>query len=124
VFRQERQWLIQRGDFRAEWDPATRQGRIRQSANPYSIDAVLRIVHTLVLAGEGGFPAARGERHPERPCIRFRRRFGGREDDDLPPRAADVHLLTDEISYVRKEGDGYVAYGTTVAGNWRRRAKI
>jgi len=48
-------WFLQRGDFRAEWAPATRRGVIHQSANPYSIDAVLRIVHTLVLARQGGF---------------------------------------------------------------------
>src|SRR6266481_3937543 len=48
-------WLLSRGDFRAEWDPASHHGWIRQSANPYSIDAVLRIAHTLVLAKRGGF---------------------------------------------------------------------
>jgi hypothetical protein len=36
---------------RAEWDPVARRGPIRQSANPYSLDTVLRNVHTLVLAG-------------------------------------------------------------------------
>jgi len=46
---------MERGDFRARWNPETHQGRIRQSANPYSIDSVLRIVHTLVLARNGGF---------------------------------------------------------------------
>ncbi len=28
----------------------------------------------------------------------------------------DVTLLTDEISYLRRDGDGYVAYGTPFAG--------
>src|SRR5437870_1109440 len=50
-------WSIERGDFRAEWDPALGRGRIRQSINPYSIDSVLRIVHTLLLARSGGFLA-------------------------------------------------------------------
>ena len=50
-------WSIERGDFRAEWDPAFGRGRIRQSINPYSIDSVLRIVHTLLLARSGGFLA-------------------------------------------------------------------
>ena len=35
-------WTLTRGDFRAEWEPAKRRGWIRQTANPYSIDAVLR----------------------------------------------------------------------------------
>src|ERR1035441_1072320 len=47
-------WTFERGDFRAEWKPASRTGWIRQTANPYSIDAVLRIVHTLVLARQIG----------------------------------------------------------------------
>ena len=48
-------WLMERGDFRAEWNPATARGRIQQTINPYSLDSCLRIVHTLLLAGEGGF---------------------------------------------------------------------
>ena len=55
VFRKYGRWQLERGDFRAEWDPVARHGCIRQSANPYSIDTVLRIVHTLVLARDGGF---------------------------------------------------------------------
>ena len=34
VFRDGRQWMLERGDFRAQWDPVARRGRIRQSANP------------------------------------------------------------------------------------------
>ena len=48
-------WLIERGDFRAEWNPSTARGRIQQTINPYSLDSVLRIVHTLLLARKGGF---------------------------------------------------------------------
>ena len=36
-------------------EPGARRGWVRQSANPYAIDAVLRILHSLILAGEGGF---------------------------------------------------------------------
>src|SRR6202044_3495117 len=48
-------WSFARGDFYAEWNPAEGCGRIRQIANPYSIDSVMRIMHTLLLAREGGF---------------------------------------------------------------------
>lgn len=48
-------WVMERGDFRAEWNPEHRRGWVRQTPNPYSIDAVLRILHSLILAGEGGF---------------------------------------------------------------------
>ena len=30
------QWVMDRGDFRAEFEPARRYGRIQQTANPYS----------------------------------------------------------------------------------------
>ena len=48
-------WIMTRGDFRAEFDPRGGHGWVRQSANPYSIDGVLRILHSLFLAREGGF---------------------------------------------------------------------
>ena len=48
-------WSLQRGDFIAEWEPASHHGQIRQTLNPHSLDCVLRIVHSLVLAREGGF---------------------------------------------------------------------
>jgi len=116
VFRQGRQWLLQRGDFRAEWDPATRRGRIRQSANPYSIDAVLRIVHTLVLAGEGGFLLHAASAVLDGKAFAFAGVSGAGKTTISRLAPPDAHLLTDEISYVRKEGDGYVAYGTPFAG--------
>ena len=55
VEMQDGLWHLRRGDFRASWDPRAGRGHIRQTANPYSTDSVLRIVHTLILATEGGF---------------------------------------------------------------------
>lgn len=109
-------WTLQRGDFLAQWEPAKRHGRIRQTANPYSIDAVLRIVHTLILARTGGFLLHSAS------AIRNGRAFlfagvseaGKTTISRLAP--PDVTLLTDEISYVRKEGEGYVAHGTPFTG--------
>jgi len=116
VTQDEGRWTFQRGDFRAEWEPSKRRGVIRQSANPYSIDAVLRIVHTLTLAKQGGFLLHSAS------AIRNGRAFlfsgvseaGKTTISRLAP--SDVTLLTDEISYVRKQGDGYVAYGTPFTG--------
>ena len=93
VTRRLGRWMIERGDFRAEWEPASRRGWIRQTANPYSIDAVLRIVHTLVLARQGGFLHALRQRHPQRQSVPVRRRFRGRKDDHLPARSARRHAL-------------------------------
>src|SRR6266571_5073410 len=94
-------WLMERGDFRAEWDPERRRGWVRQTAHPYAIDSVLRILHTLLLARQGGFLVHAAS------AIRDGRAFllagpSGAGKTTLarlaPP---DVALLTDEVSYVR-----------------------
>jgi hypothetical protein len=121
-------WRLERGDFRAEWEPARRTGTIRQSANPYSIDAVLRIVHTLVLAQEGGFllHAASAIRNGKAFLFAGVSGAGKTTISRLAP--SDATLLTDEISYVRrdvrqsaredagKQDHGYAAHGTPFTG--------
>src|SRR5215471_272128 len=49
------QWIIERGDFRVCWSPRRGEGRIRQATSPFATDSALRIIHSLVLAAEGGF---------------------------------------------------------------------
>jgi hypothetical protein len=120
VFRRDRQWMLERGDFRAQWDPVARRGRIRQSANPYSLDTVLRIVHTLVLAGEGGFLVHASSAVRNRRAFLFAGVSGAGKTTISRLAPPDVHVLTDEISYVRKEADGYFAYGTPFAGELAR----
>jgi hypothetical protein len=117
-------WIFRRGDFDAIWDPRTGQGRITQCPNPYSIDTVLRITHSLVLAEQGGFLLHAAS------AIRNNRAFvfagvsgaGKTTMSRLAP--ADTTVLTDEISYVRrsdvKNGKNYVAYGTPFAGELAR----
>jgi hypothetical protein len=109
-------WTLVRGDFRAEWEPASRTGWIRQTANPYSIDAVLRIVHTLVLARQGGFllHSASAIRNGKAFLFAGVSEAGKTTISRLAP--PDVTLLTDEISYVRKNDDAYIAYGTPFSG--------
>jgi hypothetical protein len=109
-------WRMTRGDFQAEWEPNARRGWIRQSANPYSIDAVLRIVHTLVLARQGGFllHSASAIRNGKAFLFAGVSGAGKTTISRLAPR--DVTLLTDEISYVRRQADSYVAFGTPFTG--------
>ncbi|MFZ1011194.1 MAG: hypothetical protein WAN65_30425 [Candidatus Sulfotelmatobacter sp.] len=109
-------WLLQRGDFHAEWDPATRYGSIRQTANPYSIDAVLRIVHTLVLAKQGGFLLHAASAICNGKAFLFAGVSGAGKTTISRLAPADATLLTDEISYVRKLDEGYVAFGTPFTG--------
>ncbi len=109
-------WLLERGDFRAEWDPAARRGSIRQTANPYSIDAVLRIVHTLVLARQGGFLLHSASAIRNRKAFLFAGVSGAGKTTISRLAPPDATLLTDEISYVRKQEDSYAAYGTPFTG--------
>jgi hypothetical protein len=109
-------WSLTRGDFRAEWSPATRRGWIRQSANPYSIDAVLRIVHTLVLARQGGFLMHSASAIRNGKAFLFAGVSGAGKTTISRLAPSDAILLTDEISYVRKQTDGYTAFGTPFTG--------
>ena len=112
-------WVLERGDFHAELDPALHRGRIRQSANPYSIDAALRILHSLLLAKQGGLliHAASAIRNVRAFLFAGLSGAGKTTISRLAP--PGVTLLTDEISYVRpapRSPSGYIAYGTPFAG--------
>jgi hypothetical protein len=109
-------WFMERGDFRAEWNPATRKGIIHQTANPYSIDAVLRIVHTLVLAKQGGFLLHSASAIRNGKAFLFAGVSGAGKTTISRLAPNDATLLTDEISYVRKHGLGYLAFGTPFTG--------
>jgi hypothetical protein len=120
VSRQGYVWVLRRGDFLAEWDTRSRCGWIRQSPNPYSIDTLLRLVHSLLLAEEGGFLLHAAS------AVRCGRAFlfsgisgaGKTTISRLAP--PDANLLTDEISYMRPVARGYRAYGTPFAGELAR----
>jgi hypothetical protein len=114
------EWLLRRGDFQARWDAKAGRGQIRQSRNPYAIDSVLRIVHTLILARQGGFlvhaaSAIRGGR-----AFLFAGVSGAGKTTISRLAPSDATLLTDEISYVRRDGDAYRACGTPFAGELAR----
>lgn len=116
VSQQAGRWTLTRGDFRAEWEPAKRRGWIRLRPTPYSIDAVLRIVHTLVLARQGGFllHAASAIRNGKAFLFAGASEAGKTTISRVAP--PDVTLLTDEMSYIRPQGGGYIAYGTPFTG--------
>jgi hypothetical protein len=109
-------WMLQRGDFLAELDPALHRGRIRQAASPYAIDAAFRILHSLLLAKQGGLlvHAASAVRNGRAFLFAGVSGAGKTTISRLAP--SDATLLTDEISYLRREGDQYFAYGTPFAG--------
>jgi hypothetical protein len=125
VVRQGALWSFRRGDFQAQWDARAGRGWIRQCPNPYAIDTVLRITHSLVLAEQGGFlvhsaSAIRGDS-----AFLFAGVSGVGKTTMARLAPPDAIVLSDEISYVRKIGSGpdqseYRAYGTPFAGELAR----
>jgi hypothetical protein len=114
-------WEFRRGDFHATWDPVSSLGHITQTCNPFSIDSVLRILHSVLLAPRGGLliHAASAIRHGKAFLFAGISGAGKTTISRLAPR--DATLLTDEISYVRRNevGNGqnaYRAWGTPFAG--------
>jgi hypothetical protein len=113
-------WRINRGDFRAQWDPASMLGCVRQAAYPYAIDSVMRIVHSLVLAQNGGFLVHSASAVRNGKAFLFSGVSGAGKTTISRLAPPDVTLLTDEISYVCRHGDEYVAFGTPFAGDLGR----
>jgi hypothetical protein len=110
-------WILERGDFIAEWFPALSRGRVRQTATAYSTDSVLRIVHTLLLAKSGGFlmHAASAIRNGRAFLFAGESGAGKTTISSLAP--SDATLLTDEISYIRNVEGRYIAFGTPFTGD-------
>jgi hypothetical protein len=109
-------WRVERGDFVAEFDPHLKSGRIRQSPNPYSIDAILRILHTLLLAKEGGFLLHAASAIRNGKAFVFAGVSGAGKTTIASLAPPDAALLTDEISYIRKDCNRYIAFGTPFTG--------
>ncbi len=116
VRREGKEWLLERGDFQAQWDPLTGRGQVLQSPNPYALDSVLRILQSLVLTDRGGFLLHAASAICDGQAYLFSG-VSGAGKTTLTRLAPDsVTLLTDEISYVRPNPAGYSAHGTPFAG--------
>jgi hypothetical protein len=113
-------WLLERGDFQARWDPPTGQGHVRQSANPYALDSVLRILYSLVLAARGGFLLHAASAICDGNAYLFSGVSGAGKTTLTRLAPHDATLLTDEISYIRPGADGYSAFGTPFSGELAR----
>jgi hypothetical protein len=113
-------WLMERGDFHARWDPRTGRGSVRQNANPYSLDSVLRILHSLILAERGGFLLHAASAICDGRAFLFSGVSGAGKTTMTRLAPPDITLLTDEISYLRPNADGYSAFGTPFAGELAR----
>lgn len=116
VRRKGRQWWMERGDFHAQWDQDSGQGWVKQTPNPYSLDSVLRILHSLILAARGGFLLHAASAVCDGRAYLFSGVSGAGKTTMTRLAPSGIRLLTDEISYVRPGAGGYSAYGTPFAG--------
>lgn len=126
VRRDGSQWTIERGDFCARWNPRTGTGSVRQNANPYSLDSVLRILHSLILAERGGFLLHAASAICDGRAYLFSGVSGAGKTTMTRLAPPDVTLLTDEVSYVRPRATllagappnaaAYQSFGTPFAG--------
>jgi hypothetical protein len=89
---------------------------VRQNANPYSLDSVLRILHSMILAERGGFLLHAASAICDGRAYLFSGVSGAGKTTMTRLAPADITLLTDEISYLRPSADGYAAFGTPFAG--------
>jgi hypothetical protein len=110
------EWILERGDFRANWNSRTGRGRVRQNSNPYSLDSVLRILHSLILAERGGFLLHAASAICDGHAFLFSGVSGAGKTTMTKLAPSDATLLTDEISYLRPSRGGYSAFGTPFAG--------
>jgi hypothetical protein len=113
-------WLMERGDFHADFNPATARGRIEQTINPFSLDSVLRIVHTLLLARKGGFLVHASSAIRNGRAFLFSGVSGAGKTTMARLAPPDAALLTDEISYVIPQDGRYFAVGTPFFGELAR----
>lgn len=113
-------WILERGDFHARWDPHTGRGQVRQNSNPYSLDSVMRILHSLILAERGGFLLHAASAICDGRAYLFSGVSGAGKTTMTRLAPPDITLLTDEISYLRPKAGGYSAFGTPFAGELAR----
>lgn len=116
----EGRWVLERSDFHAEWSAASGSGTIRQAASPYAIDSAMRILHSLLLARQGGLLVHAASAVRNGRAFLFAGVSGAGKTTMVRLAPPDVTLLTDEISYLRMTANGYTAFGTPFAGELAR----
>jgi hypothetical protein len=113
-------WNFRRGDFRARWNSESGTGEVLQSLNPYALDSVLRILHSVMLAPRGGFLLHAASAVKNGTGFVFSGVSGAGKTTISSLAPTDVRLLSDEVSYIVPAESGFLAYGTPFCGELAR----
>jgi hypothetical protein len=121
VSRDGERWTIRRSDCHAVVDLHEGRGRIVQPAYPYATDTLLRVVHSVLLARQGGLLIHASSAVRNQRAFVFFGRSGAGKSTLVSMAPADATVLSEEISYVRRHGSDYVGCGTPFTGELNRR---
>jgi len=116
VKREGKVWHMRRWDLRAEWDRSTGRGKVWEAVSPHSIDTVLRILHSLLLAERDGFLLHAASAVVGNRGLAFSGVSGAGKTTLSRLAPPPVTVLTDEISYLKMEEGELHAWGTPFAG--------
>lgn len=116
VIRNGSRWSAERADFRLDWDAERNCGSARQSLNPYSLDGMLRILHSIMLATRGGFLLHSASVMRNGRSFLFFGPSGAGKTTLARLAPFDAKVLSDEISYVRPDKQTFFAFGTPFSG--------
>ena len=106
-------WLLERSGFRAECFPEDRWGRVELALPMLGpVDSTLRILHSILLAPEGGFLLHASSIIRNGHTCAFSGVSGAGKTTMAHLAAPPAVVLTDEISYILPMENGYRAYGT------------
>lgn len=114
-------WTIARSDCHAVVDLRAGRGRIVQPPHPYATDTMLRVVHSVLLARAGGLLLHASSAVRNGRAYVFFGRSGAGKSTIVGMAPPDVTVLSEEISYVRRDAAGYVGCGTPFTGELNRR---
>jgi hypothetical protein len=120
VTKRDGRWSIERSDCCATFEFESRRGVIKQPPAPYATDSILRVLHTLMLAPRGGLLMHAASAIRNGGAHVFFGPSGAGKSTMVGMAPADVQLLSDEVSYIRRDTGCFAGCGTPFTGELDR----
>ncbi len=113
---------LERSDFLAAYEPSRGQGRLETADNPYSFDSFLRVFMSWLLPRSGGMLAHAASLARDGAGYLFPAVSGGGKST-LTRTAGPAEALSDELSLVLRDKDGYALAGSPFWGELACRSR-